>query len=315
MIDPLSDFLAILRSESVFPVLMEARGRWGLRYPAFRHMKFGGIIAGERWIWADGVTPLRLRTGDFYLLTDGRPYCMASAPDAPLSDAKIAFGAYRPSDGAMIHGEGNISSVAVAGRFTFADDQMATMLRVLPPLIHIPVDDAGATALAILLSLIKSEIDAMRQGGRVAASSLANLVLVHIIRAWLMVENHEPSWLAATTDAPIGATLALMHDQVGFGWSLDRLARHAGMSRSLFARRFAEAVGVPPMAYLLRWRMTLACAALRNGERDMAALAERLGYGSATAFRIAFRREIGESPGRYRTANGGDRTSAKAVVE
>lgn len=61
-----------------------------------------------------------------------------------------------------------------------------------------------------------------------------------------------------------------------------------------------EAVGVPPMTYLLHWRMTLARGALRNGDRDLAALAERLGYGSPTAFRIAFRREVGESPGRFR---------------
>ncbi|MDQ0395600.1 AraC family transcriptional regulator [Labrys monachus] len=300
MIDPLSDFLARLQSESVFPVQMEARGRWGLRYPAFRHMKFGGIIKGERWFWAEGVEPQCLRAGDFYLLTDGRPYCMASDPDAPLAEATAAFASYRPSDGNLIYGEGKTSSVAVAGRFTFADDDMAAMLRVLPPLIHVPAQDVAATPLPLLMTLIKAETGAMNQGGRVAASSLANLVLVHILRAWLAMGKRSASWLAATSDRQIGAALSVMHERVGHDWSLDLLARHVGMSRSLFAKRFAEAVGVPPMTYLLGWRMTIARTALRNGERNITALAERLGYGSPTAFRIAFRREVGESPGRYR---------------
>lgn len=300
MIDPLSDFLANLQSESVFPVQMEARGSWGLSYPAFRHMKFGGIIQGERWIWAEGIEPLCLRAGDFYLLTDGRPYCMASDPAAVLAEATAAFASYRPADGMLIHGEGKTSSVAVAGRFTFADDEMAAIMRVLPPLIHVPAQQALATPLAVLMTLIKAETGATNQGGRVAASSLAHLVLVHILRAWLAMGKRSASWLAATTDGQIGAALSVMHDRVGCRWSLALLAKHVGMSRSSFAKKFTEAVGMPPMTYLLRWRMTIARAALRNGDRNMAALAERLGYGSLTSFQIAFSREVGQSPGRYR---------------
>lgn len=305
MTDPLSDFLTNLQSESVFPVQMEARGRWGLRYPAFRHMKFGGIIEGERWFWAQDLAPLCFRAGDFYLLTDGRPYHMGSDADAPISDALDAFASYRPADGILIHGEGKTSSVAVAGRFTFVDDEMAAIMRVLPPLIHVPAQVAKSTPLATLMTLISAETGAVHQGGRVAASSLANLVLVHILRAWLAMGQRSASWLAATADPQIGAALSAMHAHVDQKWSLPLLARHVGLSRSLFVRRFTELVGVPPMTYLLRWRMTLARAALRNGDRDMAALAERLGYGSAIAFQIAFRREVGESPGRYRIGHCG----------
>lgn len=304
MSDPLSDFLSNLQSESVFPVQMEARGRWGLSYPPFRHMKFGGVIEGERWLWAEGVSPQRLGAGDFYLLTDGRSYRMASDLEAPLAEASAAFASYSPSDGVLIHGEGETSSIAVAGRFTFADDEMAAIMGVLPPLIHVPAEVAEATPLAMLMTLITAETGAMHQGGRVAASSLANLVLVHILRAWLTMGKRPASWLAATADRQIGAALSAMHARVGYRWSLPLLARHVGLSRSLFVRRFTAAVGVPPMTYLLRWRMTLARAALRNGEHDMAELAERLGYGSPTAFQIAFRREVGESPGRYRAGHG-----------
>jgi Cupin len=66
--DPLSDVLSLLEVRSFLSRRLEASGRWALRFPDYRHMKFGGIIEGSRWIWIEDVTePLRLDPGDFYL--------------------------------------------------------------------------------------------------------------------------------------------------------------------------------------------------------------------------------------------------------
>lgn len=302
MTDPLSDFLSVLQIESVLPVQMEARGRWGIRYPAYRHLKFGVLVEGRRWIWIEGGAPQRLEAGDFYLLTDGRSYCVASDPDAPLADGSAVFAGYSPSDGVLVYGAGDERSIAVAGRFTLSDDRMVKALSFLPPLIRISATDASGTPLSTLLSLMVGETRAARPGLELAASSLAKLILVHIIRGWLAAADRPANWLTATTDPHIGAALSALHGRAGQAWTLAELAQLAGMSRSLFARRFRDLVGMPPMTYLTRWRMTLAAAALRDGARDLSELAERIGYSSYPAFSIAFRREMGESPGRYRTA-------------
>jgi len=55
------------------------------------------------------------------------------------------------------------------------------------------------------------------------------------------------------------------HADVGRGWTIAELGRRAGMSRSVFAWRFSEAVGAAPVEYLLRWRMALAKDALLHG--------------------------------------------------
>jgi hypothetical protein len=84
--DPLSDVFSLLKVQSVLSARLECAGPWALRFPAYRHMKFGGVIEGSRWLWIEGdMQPVRLQAGDFYLLTDGRPYCFASGMASSVS--------------------------------------------------------------------------------------------------------------------------------------------------------------------------------------------------------------------------------------
>ena len=53
------------------------------------------------------------------------------------------------------------------------------------------------------------------------------------------------------------------------------------------------------MEYLLAWRMALAKDMLRQNESGVAEIAERVGYGSASAFSVAFSRHVGLPPARY----------------
>ncbi|MGW1884753.1 helix-turn-helix transcriptional regulator [Streptomyces sp. NPDC001970] len=91
-----------------------------------------------------------------------------------------------------------------------------------------------------------------------------------------------------------------MHDRPAHRWTVAELAAKAGMSRSQFAARFTESVGVPPLEYLLGRRIRSAARDLRTGDRKVAAIAARWGYGSESSFSHAFERVMGSSPGRYR---------------
>ena len=77
-------------------------------------------------------------------------------------------------------------------------------------------------------------------------------------------------------------------------------ARAAGMSLTTFAERFRAVAGVPPLAYLSRWRMLLAQRALRDPDVRIGTLAAQVGYRSDAAFSNAFKREVGESPLQHR---------------
>jgi AraC-like DNA-binding protein len=80
---------------------------------------------------------------------------------------------------------------------------------------------------------------------------------------------------------------------------MDQLAKKAALSRSAFFERFTRAVGLPPMEYLLAWRMAVAKNLLRRHDLGIGEVAERVGYGSASTFSTAFSRHVGQPPSRY----------------
>ncbi|MEV0197184.1 helix-turn-helix transcriptional regulator [Nonomuraea sp. NPDC050691] len=59
-------------------------------------------------------------------------------------------------------------------------------------------------------------------------------------------------------------------------------------------------VGEPPMAYLTRWRMTLAARLLRDSDIPLTTVAAQTGYSTEFAFAKAFKREYGIAPGARR---------------
>ena len=75
--------------------------------------------------------------------------------------------------------------------------------------------------------------------------------------------------------------IASMHSDPGYLWTLQSLAERAGMSRSVFALRFRETVGVTSMEYLTRRRMLLAADRLKNSSDGLSPSRSR----SATSLR------------------------------
>jgi AraC-like DNA-binding protein len=93
-----------------------------------------------------------------------------------------------------------------------------------------------------------------------------------------------------------------MHGQLARSWTMAQLAKTAALSRSTFFERFTRTVGLPPMEYLLTWRMAVARDLLRRQDLAIAEVAERVGYASASTFSTAFSRHVGEPPSRYARA-------------
>jgi transcriptional regulator GlxA family with amidase domain len=80
---------------------------------------------------------------------------------------------------------------------------------------------------------------------------------------------------------------------------VEELAREAGLSRSAFSERFRQKLGVPPMQYLIDWRIALAKAMLQRDAPSLESIAVAVGYQSASAFSTAFRREVGRPPSHF----------------
>jgi AraC-like DNA-binding protein len=91
-----------------------------------------------------------------------------------------------------------------------------------------------------------------------------------------------------------------IHDNAGRALTLDEVAGEAALSRFHLTRSFAEVFGLPPLAYHRRLRLEVAARLLRSGGESATGVAERLGYGSLSAFTRAFRQNFGVPPGQAR---------------
>jgi AraC-like DNA-binding protein len=100
-------------------------------------------------------------------------------------------------------------------------------------------------------------------------------------------------------DPVVGQALATLHGEPSQPWTVERLAREVGLSRSVLAERFTEMVGQPPMQYLALWRMQLASRLLLEGGH-VTAVASAVGYESEAAFSRAFKKLVGQPPGTWR---------------
>ena len=146
-----------------------------------------------------------------------------------------------------------------------------------------------------------TEAAALRPGGEMLITRLADLLVLQAIRSWIASDPAaQTGWLGALQDKQIGHALALIHRDPARAWTVASLAAEVAMSRSAFASRFSARVGEPAMQYLARWRMHLALAQLKEDDLPLGELASRHGYQSEAAFSRAFKRVVGVSPGSAR---------------
>ena len=211
-------------------------------------------------------------------------------------------------------GDGPVTTL-VHGGFSFGAAPPNVLLESLPAILHAPAGSPRMSPqLAVAAQLILSESAAPGPGSNMLSARLAEILLIHALRARVTAretdDDRRPG-LCALADPAIGAAMRLIHARPAEDWTVERLAREVAMSRSAFAARFTELVGLPPLQYLTQWRMTEAARRLREADESVAAVAEEVGYANAAAFMKAFTRVHGVGPGSYRR-NNRPRPAAKA---
>lgn len=308
--DVVSDVLRAVRLGAEVFGRFELSAPWAMRVPGTRELlSFYVVARGGAWLDVEGKRPnaktrqVALSAGDVLLLPHGEAHVLhdPSRGAHTLHEAH-GVGCPRPtSTEAVRFGGGGPVTSFVAGAFRFAAPARSVLLESLPAVIHIPAGEATTSPqLAAAVQLILAESAAPGPGSTIVSARLAEILLVHALRAQTATKEEHASGLCALADPMIGASLRLMHARPAEQWTVERLAREVGMSRSAFAARFTQLVGEAPLQYLTRWRMTQAAEMLREREDSVPAIAERVGYGNATAFTKAFSRIEGVGPGAYR---------------
>jgi AraC-like DNA-binding protein len=297
--DPLSNVLDLLHARCGLSGRLVAGGAWGRRFTNVNAIKFVAATKGACWYFMDGlVEPVVFDAGDVLVMNGTRSLILMSDP-CSIPDAVTSL--LQP-DGEGIYrlGQGDDFEM-LSGMVQIEPERQAWLQSGLPPLIHVRGSVPEATPLAWLLEqLVREMKPEMLPGQTMAIAALCQLLFVQTLRAYMA---HAPAadsgWLKGFGDSRLRAALRCIHDDPTHSWGLDELAKKAGMSRTSFAVRFRDIMGMPPLSYLTNWRMHLAKRELRAGASINEAAA-RVGYASESAFSGAFRRAMGVAPGHYR---------------
>ncbi|MCV2490598.1 AraC family transcriptional regulator [Geodermatophilus sp. YIM 151500] len=317
-VDPLAGVLADLRMRGTFYCRTEATAPWGMEMPAFDGCLSVHVVTdGSCRLEVDGAD-CELQVGDLALVPHGRGHLLRSDPGARI----LGRADLLPQDHLGEHYSvlrldgGGARTAMVCGVLEIDRPGAAHVLDLLPPVVVVGGRDAARAGwLPVVLGLLTDEVRHGRPGSEAVVTRLADVLVIQAIRAWLDGASAGPGWLRALRDPQIGPVVARVHRDPGDGWTLERLAREARMSRSTFAARFAELAGEPAVRYVTRWRMHRAGVALARGAR-VGELARQFGYESEAAFARAYKRVVGTTPGAVRAGSAvptGPGTAADAV--
>jgi AraC-like DNA-binding protein len=172
----------------------------------------------------------------------------------------------------------------------------ARLLNALPTVLVLRADEWDAP----LVELLAAEAGFDGPGQEAYLDRLLDVLLIAVLRTWFDRDGNAPSWWHAEQDEMVGPALKLIYNNPAHPWTVANLAAAVGCSRAVFARRFTEQVGEPPIAFLTSWRLALAADLLRSSQATIAAVARQVGYSTPFALSSAFKRAYGVSPNTHR---------------
>lgn len=273
-------------------------GTWSIRVVDEAPLTLVPVLAGSCWFHPDGGEPSRLSPGDIVVARSPMAYVLSSEPDlAPtitIGEGQQCSGDARDLTAELAGdlrtwgNDPNGPDALLVGTYRSDAEVGRVVLADLPP--YAVVCDPAPQIVAVL----RTEIPNDHLGQSSVLDRLLDLLMVATLRKWYA--EHPPF----CGDPAVAQTIRRMQNDPSRNWTVADLAREAQMSRALLARRFAAATGVPPIAYLTRWRLASAADLLHEPSMTITAIARRVGYATPYSLSAAFKKEYGVSPQHYR---------------
>lgn len=299
--DVLSATLAKMQLKALNSTTIEAGGKWSLELPAAAVLRLHVVLAGDAWLAVEGhKAKHHLRTGDCFLLPHAKRIVLAS--DLSIKKRQPLERVIRSAkDGVMqlvCNDGGDFLTIGTA--FQLEGHFQQIVFGRLPSVIYVPAHADQAAVLRWGLERFAVEVKNMQPGRALMLSHLAPIMLLQTFRSYVASAAHERNWFVALSEPRLARALAAMQSDYARSWSLDDLAKKAGLSRAGFALNFKKWIGITPLEYLAQWRVQIACELLKDGDKRVTEVANAVGYESESAFSVAFTRIVGDRPGQYR---------------
>ncbi|WP_339533179.1 AraC family transcriptional regulator [Pseudomonas mucidolens] len=301
--DLINELLRGMRLRGVEYRRIQAGPTFGLGFAAKPgHAWFHFLAVGNAVLRMEDGTTYALSAGNAVFIAHGAAHQLLSHTDVPVQDIDRL-------DGAPLG-----DSVSAVDTGTDANPTPATLLfsgcmefelgsihglgGLMPGLMLIDAGGQRYPGLVPILATMEREVSAARVGFAGILARLADVVAAMVVRGWVECACGNASGLvAALRDPRLASALLALHQQPGRDWTVAQLAEQCNTSRSVFADRFQETIGMAPLRYVTELRMRLASQWLTLERLPIDEVAQRLGYTSQAAFSRAFKRITGNTPG------------------
>ena len=306
--DPLSELLADVRIRDVNFVSTRLGAEGVLRAGPVNQPCFHLVTEGRLWLHrVGGIAPVELKVGDVAFLPQGEPHALsAQKACAPTGGVDLLARWAQASTATVDALSSSLGSHCMArslsGRMRIEGVSPAWLCGGLPPCLTL---QWGTQALphwlSIGLSYLDNELRSEHLARQAVIDRLGDILFIQSLRVYLDGPSQAPvGWLMGLKDGMISRVLGAIHREPQRPWQLADLARVGCVSRSVFAARFTQVLGVPPQAYLTQHRMHLAAKRLQESAWPVVDVARSVGYQSAAAFAQAFKKALGCTPSQYR---------------
>lgn len=301
--EALDTWLKVVHTDGIVLARTRVAEPWGFAVTGRDTVMFHFVAHGRAFIRRDGAAPLELCAGELVLLPGGSAHEVTDSVRGrtiPLEE----FLARR--DG--VRDFADETTTLLCGEFRLDRHLAMPAIRALPSVVHLRASGpVGAFGIGDILRLLQAEVETASFGNQIVVRSLLSALFVYFMRHWAQTASVDGNWFSAVRASHTARALARMHEAPDIAWTLDDLAKEAGLSRASFARQFSAIVGEPPHAYLTRWRMGVASQLLANTDLRIGEIAARVGYQSEFSFSRAFKRMRGIAPTGYRASASTDR--------
>lgn len=277
------------------------RDATALQFPCERSMGLHVITAGQVYLHTPSLPqPLRLQAGDVSVMARGCAHTVCSHEDIGTVRT-VTFADALPLPETDLP-DGAPQNALISGAYQFWHTPVHPFFAEMPDWLVLRAKDGPyPRGMAHSMEILQQELAMREQGSEALVYGLLDVIFVLLMREMVKRQGERTScWSHGIQNSLVLKAVQAMHDDCAHAWTLDKLAQHAGLSRTSLAERFRESMGNTPLNYLRTVRMQKAMAALVESERSLEQIAQEVGYTDAFSFSKVFKRTVGMAPRDFR---------------
>jgi len=296
MTDLIGDILSTIKFKAAVYFKYGFCRPWGMEVPKGDFSQFHLVTGGRCWLKIEGEG-IPLEKGDIVIFPNGHPHQVKDHEDGVCRSGREVV--TEVLNGQQPFSGETIATHLVCGHYEMNRELTHPIFEDLPDYIIIKSNDYGRfDMIYTLFELIAEEMEQKRPGYETIALRFAEILFVSVIRHYYLNQSTRTTNLLK--DQVIYKVVDFIHRELKSNLNIKTLARHGGLSRTIFIERFKQAIGDTPLRYIKNWRMVKAKKLLIETDYSLLRIGEEIGYPSVSSFNRVFKQTYQISPGKFR---------------